>query len=285
MTDYIDYKISSKPFKIIDLKVDKRKLKHQSLIILDVGHLPERTFYRRNARYVNKWAIIYIAGGSGTYQVNDGEKQRVKKNSLFLFYPDATFHFGPEPGSYWDEYYFTIEGPRIQDWLHTWLIEPDKVKTVEADDAQHSKIARIFMLMDSGVPINADRAALLLESLLFEFLISSADSPKSAKNEASIQLLYDISESLYSPFDAKNLCEKHHISFSTLKRVVSKYTGYPLNEYVHRLKVAEAKNIMLNSEKTLKEIAASLGYKDVFYFSRLFKKFVGIAPNIFRNMK
>ncbi|RKN84529.1 AraC family transcriptional regulator [Paenibacillus ginsengarvi] len=35
----------------------------------------------------------------------------------------------------------------------------------------------------------------------------------------------------------------------------------------------------------MKEIAALLGYKDVFYFSRLFKKFVGIAPNIFRNMK
>jgi AraC-like DNA-binding protein len=285
LTDYIDYKISPKPFRIIDLKVDKRKLKHQSLIILDVGHLPERTFYRRNARYVDKWAIIYIAGGSGTYQVNGEEKQRVKKNSLFLFYPGVSFNFGPEPGDNWDEYYFTIEGPRIQDWLATWLTEPDKVKSVEADDAHRSKIARIFMLMDSGVSLNADRAALLLESLLFELLASGSDSSKNAKNEASIQLLYDISESLYSPFDANKLCEKHHISFSTLKRVVSKYTGYSLNEYVNRLKVAEAKNIMLNTDKTLKEIAASLGYKDVFYFSRLFKKFVGIAPNIFRNMK
>lgn len=282
MTRYIDYRISSKPFRIVDLKVDKPKLRHQSLVLLDVGHLPGRTFYRRNARYVDKWAIIYVASGSGTYQVNDGVRQQVRANSLFLFFPGASFHFGPNPDGYWDEYYFTIQGPRIEEWLRTWLTAPDKVRQVQADDAQLSKISRIFMLMDSGVPVNADRAALLLESLLFEFVTSSDNDSGGARNEAHIQVLHDIAESLYAPFDPHKLCEKNHISHSTLKRIVSKYTGYPLNEYIHRLKVAEAKNIMLNSEQTLKEIASQLGYKDVFYFSRLFKKYVGVSPAHFR---
>ncbi|MEF3302102.1 AraC family transcriptional regulator [Paenibacillus sp. GYB003] len=285
MTRYMDYRISTKPIRIVDLKVDKSKLKHTSLTILDVGHLPGRTYYRTDARFVNKWAIVYISDGSGTYRVDDGEKQRVNKNSLFLFYPGPVFHFGPDPGGYWDEYYFTVEGPRIRDWLDTWLFEPGTVKAVEIDDAQKSKIERIFMLMDSGVPVNADRAALLLESLLFEFMANAPDAAKGDNNEAAIQLLYDISESLYRPFDAAKLCQNNHISLSTLKRTVSKYTGYPLNEYVHRLKIAEAKNILLNSGKTLKEIAASLGYKDVFYFSRLFKKYVGVSPKLFRTNK
>ncbi|WP_223836314.1 AraC family transcriptional regulator [Paenibacillus oceani] len=282
MTRYMDYRISLKPMRIIDLKVDKSKLNHKSLTILDVGHLPGRTFFRHNARFVDKWAVVFIAGGSGTYRVNDGEKQPVAKNSLFLFYPDAVFHFGPEPGGCWDEYYFTIQGPRIREWLDTWLLEPGTVKTVEFDDALHSKIERIFMLMESGIPINADRAALLLEALLFEFMVNAPTSPGADKNEEIIKLMDDIAASLYRPFNPRELCEKHHISFSTLKRNVRKYSGYPLNEYVHRLKMAEAKNMLLNTERTIKEIADMLGYGDMFYFSRLFKKYVGVSPANFR---
>lgn len=282
MTRYMDYRISTKPIRIIDLKVDKSKLNYKPLTILDVGHLPGRTYYRTDARFVDKWAVVYIAGGSGTYQVNDGPKLPVAAGSLFLFYPDAIFHFGPEPDGYWDEYYFTVQGPRIREWLDTWLFEPGTVKPVEIDEAQQSKIERIFMLMDSGVPINVDRAALLLESLLFEFMMKAKTSPISDKNEDTIKLMDDIADSLYRPFNVKKLCEKHHISLSTLKRSVRKYSGYPLNEYVHRLKVAEAKNILLNTERTIKEIATSLGYGDVFYFSRLFKKYVGVSPMIYR---
>ncbi|TNJ65451.1 helix-turn-helix domain-containing protein [Paenibacillus hemerocallicola] len=279
----MDYSIGTKPIRVVDLKVDKSKLNLKSLTILDVGHMPGRTIYRKKAIFGNKWALCYITDGTGTYRVNDRDKLPIKKDSLFWVYPGAAFCFGPEPNGYWDEYFFTIEGPRIQEWLNTWMFEPGTVKQTKSDDALMSKIDRIFMLMESGIPGNADRAALLLESLLFDFMMNAQTSPGGGRNEATIKILDDISESIYSPFDAKKLCERHHISFSTLKRNIGKYTGYPLNEYVHRLKIAEAKNILLNTEKTLKEIASCLGYKDVFYFSRLFKKYVGISPNLYRN--
>ncbi|MNI06603.1 HTH-type transcriptional activator Btr [compost metagenome] len=92
----------------------------------------------------------------------------------------------------------------------------------------------------------------------------------------------DISHSLYQPMMTEQIAKRHHISHSTLRRIVSEYTGYPLNEYIHRLKMAEAKKILLNTEVTVKEISDALGYKDVFYFSRLFKKYVGVAPIIYR---
>ncbi|GAA3407411.1 AraC family transcriptional regulator [Paenibacillus hodogayensis] len=281
MPTFMDYSIGTKPIRVVDLKVDKSKLNVKSLTILDVGHMPGRTIYREKARFGSKWAVCYITAGSGTYRVNDGDKLPVTPDSLFLVYPNASFCFGPDPGGYWDEYFFTIQGPRIQEWLDTWFIQPGAVRQVTGSEAQMSKIARIFTLMESGLPSQVDRAALLLESLLFEFMMAEPASGN-ARKEAGIHLLNDIAESLYLSFDAQELCDRHHISLSTLKRNVSKLTGYPLNEYVHRLKIAEAKNILLNTELTLKEIASSLGYNDVFYFSRIFKKYVGIAPNLYR---
>ncbi|CAG7644049.1 HTH-type transcriptional activator RhaR [Paenibacillus solanacearum] len=271
--------ISNRPTRIVDLKVDPSRLMLKSLTILNVGHIPERIHYREHARFAY-WAIVYIAEGAGSYRYNDGEPQQVRKGSLFVLSPDASYHYGPGAGESWDEHYFTIQGERISEWLETGLIEPGKVQQTSGD--HHAKISRIGLLMASGIPGHIDQAALLLESLLLDLALSARLAPHAAEDESKNALMEDIAACLYRPFDARALCEKHHISASTLRRSVAKYTGYPLNEFIHRLKIAEAKNILLNTGQPVKEIASALGYADAFYFSRLFKKFVGVSPDHYR---
>ncbi|QWU17143.1 Helix-turn-helix domain-containing protein [Paenibacillus sophorae] len=60
--------------------------------------------------------------------------------------------------------------------------------------------------------------------------------------------------------------------------MVRRSSGYPLHEYIHRLKMAEAKNLLLNTPLQVQEISGMLHYNDPFYFSRLFKKYMGISP-------
>jgi AraC-like DNA-binding protein len=273
--------ISPVPIRLIDLKVDKSKLNIKSLTVTNVGHLPGRTLQRTGATF-QKWALVYITGGRGSYRVNNGVKQCVERGSMFWFYPGAVFDYGPEDNGYWDEYYFNLEGDRIAEWLEHWPLNPGVVSQAGTDESLQNRIDRIFMLMESGVPANVDRASLLLESLLYEFIWSANRIPESNKTQQMIQILEDISNSLLQPVDAAKIAKRHHISLSTLRRNVSEYTGYPFNEYIHRLKAAEAKNILLNTDLTVKEISDKLGYKDVFYFSRLFKKYVGVAPNVYR---
>jgi AraC family transcriptional regulator, arabinose operon regulatory protein len=283
MPRIMDYMISPCPIRIITLTVDPSKLMLQSLIIINAGHLPGRTSIRQEAIF-DKWAFIYIGGGSGTFQVNGGAKQKVESGSLCFIRPDVIYNYGPDPDGYWDEYYITFEGDRVQEWLDNWLLHVDQVKQVGYEDTTlHNRIERIFMLMESGIPVNVDRAALLLESLLFEFMLKADVPPENTKTQKIIALMNDLGDSLYQPFDAQQTAKRHHISISTLRRVVSEYTGYPLNEYIHRLKIAEAKNVLLNTDDTVKEIADALGYTDVFYFSRLFKKYVSVSPLHFRN--
>jgi AraC-like DNA-binding protein len=281
MPKFMDYTISPYPIRVVDLKVDKSKLNIKSLTLLNVGHLPGRILHRRNALF-HKWAVVYITDGRGTYQVNGGAVQSVGKGSLFFFFPEAVFNYGPEEDGHWNEYYITIEGERIQEWLQTWLTEPDTVRQVGMDEGLLSKIEVLFMLMESGIPANVDRASLMLESILYEFIVRADTKAESSRKQLIINIMDDMINRLYEPMDAASLAARHHISISTLRRIVTEYTGYPLNEYIHRLKTAEAKKILLNTEHSVKEISYALGYKDVFYFSRLFKKHVGVAPQIYR---
>ncbi|NOU73746.1 helix-turn-helix domain-containing protein [Paenibacillus sp. LMG 31458] len=282
MTKFLDYMISPLPIRVVDLKVDKSKLNIKSLTITEIGHLPGRTLQRNQATF-DSWALAYIAGGRGFYKVNGGVQQTVEKGSLFFVFPDATFDYGPEENGNWDEYYIRFEGTRIQEWLQNWLFQTETIKYIGWEEATINKLEMIFLLIESGVPSKVDQAALLLESLIYEWISKSNESHEKATKLHVVQLIHDISNNLYEPIDSEKIAKRNNIAVPTLRRMVSQYTGYPLNEYIHRLKVAETKRLLLNTDMQIKEISEALGYTDECYFSRLFKKYVGMAPKQYRN--
>ncbi|WP_144240590.1 helix-turn-helix domain-containing protein [Paenibacillus sabinae] len=58
---------------------------------------------------------------------------------------------------------------------------------------------------------------------------------------------------------------------------VRRNSGYPLHDYNHRLKMGEAKKLQLNTSLQVQEISGMLRYNAPFYFSRLFKKYMGVS--------
>lgn len=71
--------------------------------------------------------------------------------------------------------------------------------------------------------------------------------------------------------------------YEYLCQVFKKYTSTNIHYYVHQLKVQRAKHLLLFTTKSVKEIAEEVGYSDPFYFSRMFKKIEGMAPQHYRS--
>ena len=76
--------------------------------------------------------------------------------------------------------------------------------------------------------------------------------------------------------------EKLHLSTAYMNECVRSVTGHPVSYHIQQRVILEAKRLLYHSDRSLKEIAAGLGYHDYPYFSRLFTKVVGIAPLTFR---
>ena len=73
-----------------------------------------------------------------------------------------------------------------------------------------------------------------------------------------------------------------HVSESWLYHAFPEHTGFtPLGFIIH-LRLQEACRALATTERKLEDIAASVGYDDPFYFSRLFKKHLGVAPSDYR---
>jgi two-component system, response regulator YesN len=66
--------------------------------------------------------------------------------------------------------------------------------------------------------------------------------------------------------------------------VFKKETGMTVGEYITKIKLERAKQLVAKSSLKSYEIAERLGYSDVEYFGKLFKKYTGVSPIEFKNM-
>jgi AraC-like DNA-binding protein len=82
----------------------------------------------------------------------------------------------------------------------------------------------------------------------------------------------------------KYLAEQVHLSPGYLSDLLKKETGKNTQDHIHFYLIEEAKNILLGTNKSVGEIAYSLGFEYPQYFNKLFKQKTGKTPMEFRSM-
>ncbi len=77
----------------------------------------------------------------------------------------------------------------------------------------------------------------------------------------------------------------HEFNYSKeyLARYFKKHMGMSMQQYIYNLKLSKAKELLCESDKTVKEIAEALGFQDEKYFMKLFKRMEDTTPKQYRN--
>ena len=92
-----------------------------------------------------------------------------------------------------------------------------------------------------------------------------------------------IEENLEKDNSILNICLKFGLSQPQLSKLFKRWLGKTYNEYLTEAKIAAAKALMLQPEALLVgEIAEKVGFKDQFYFSKVFKSSTGYTPRDYR---
>jgi YesN/AraC family two-component response regulator len=124
----------------------------------------------------------------------------------------------------------------------------------------------------------------LLESLYFIFdknfkqdvsSIVKVDTPE------FIKIIKDyLNKNIAEQITLQSVCKKFGISQTYLSRMFRKYENTSFNNYLTDIRVEKAKELMLQDKNLfIKDIALMVGYKDQFYFSRIFRSITGKCPS------
>ncbi len=83
----------------------------------------------------------------------------------------------------------------------------------------------------------------------------------------------------------EKLANRFFLSREHISRKFKQQTGKPLSKYVMNLRINQAKTWLTETDESILSISLMLGYQDEKYFSKLFKKVVGITPFEYRNIE
>ena len=77
------------------------------------------------------------------------------------------------------------------------------------------------------------------------------------------------------------LAEMTGLSTVYFRKLFAELMGMPPIAYVHKLRIEKAKEMLQSDYSTLSDIAQTLGYPNIYDFSRAFKKHTGVAPSVY----
>ena len=96
-----------------------------------------------------------------------------------------------------------------------------------------------------------------------------------------IDYIYD---HLHTRITVELLAKRVNLTPSYLSRLFKKETGQNFMDYLTELRISKAKELLCGEELSVQDVAEQVGYRDLKYFSRLFKKLTGVSPSDYKKL-
>ena len=139
------------------------------------------------------------------------------------------------------------------------------------------------LLLQGIASQGTNRAAeLALRQLLLQRIQDAHNDPPEPLDARVSRVLAAIQAAPEKTWTLSCMAQVAHLSVSQFRRLFYTATGVTPNVYLARERVSRARKLLIESNLTLEAIADTLGYNDVYYFSRQFKSHAGSPPAAYR---
>ena len=133
--------------------------------------------------------------------------------------------------------------------------------------------------------LNAGELLATLDMMLESMVEKEEQQPPESVSDLMEQVHCYIEENYPESITLTWLAEQYHLDASHLSRTFSRTYGESVIAFLTRIRMEKAAELMKASDRTLEAISFLVGYDDYHYFSRVFRKKMGISPSEYRGKK
>ncbi len=208
----------------------------------------------------------------------------IEGHALVWLFPNVMHSYAPDARG-WTERWVMFEGTLPEAFARLGFLSP--ARPVTPVDAV-PEIATLFAQMQTDFLAGGPLAGLLAATLVQRLIVvahggDQAPTPNDAPALRGVRRpLARIDEQALQPLDFAAIARESGMGCSTLRRRFKEATGYSPKEYVLRIRLSRAKELLTLTSRSVEDIAAAVGFDDPYYFSRLFRHKEGMAPTRFR---
>lgn len=223
------------------------------------------------------YLVHYIVKGEGFYEVA-GKKHRVRQGEAFVIYPGQIVTYYAPTENPWSFCWFGIGGRDASACLEEAGVKYP-MYVVKCGAGIRDRILNCLEYTESR-PLSQLR----LNSYVYRFLLCLGEGGKekpSSSHYAERGIRF-IEYNYMNRISTKDVVEHLNIDRTYFYRVFKNHTGKSPEAYIMEFRIRKAAELIENSRYTLGQIADFVGICDLYYFSKLFKKVMGVSPSEYR---
>lgn len=282
----------------------KLYLKYKILNLIDIKELTAAEYLNFEGEYkdyVEKhdfWELCFVEKGKIDFAV-DGINQVLSENSLVLISPEKLHSYSSENGNENKVFVICFQcfsqslrplseikfDLNAENCSYMKNIIKESLETFRMNENEYLEAIPTSLIGGQQMII------LLLECLLINLLRLLSSNENSSivffsgdnfyQNLVETIIMY-LKENINKKLSLDDICDKFNYSKSFLCKIFKNQTNDTIMSYFNKIKINEAKNLLVNSNMKITAISSSLGFQEVKYFDYIFKKYVGISPANFR---
>lgn len=256
----------------------------QLLYVTDLGFFPKARHHNREREEgAQEHILIFCIEGKGIISTPETEIH-LSANEFCLIKKDTPHTYHSDSNTPWSIYWIHFDGEKADDICLTIPIH-NSISLRSADrTGRVAMFTDFFKILEKGITSEkvlyiSMQLWSLLSSFAFNNLYANNAEDEVSRVENAMKFM---KKHIRKQLSLNEIAEHEKMSASHFSSIFKNQTGYsPLNYFI-LLKIQEACRLLSLSGMSIKEIAFHLGYSDPYYFSRIFKKTIGVSPREYR---
>lgn len=237
--------------------------------------------------------VLFVLEGSMTVKMQ-GDTIVMRERDLLLINPGISYELAGRGDLLYGEASYSMQ--IVADILNgkDLVLYADSVR-----DHLHSyeDLRNIFYELTALFADNVHKTNAAIDSLLLKLLdcliehypqeesdSAHQEDSKNSQDARLRQIMQYIMSHLSTEINLTELADQMYVSVSTLSRIFHNSTGVYFTDYINRLRVSTAINLLRHSDQSLTQIAMNCGFSNSASFNRSFKKLIGSTPSAYREM-
>ena len=232
---------------------------------------------RWDARVLNCYALHLVTRGSGWIEWGDRPRTRlpITAPAAFWLFPGLVHSYQPDVGG-WTITWALFDGPAAPGYENLdFLSRSSPVVPLGNARPVRELFRELLTVVRAGGPHHEVSAGILVHRLITAV---RANGPGLRESRA----VRALTEHATEPVALAEHATRLGLTVPQLREEVRLATGSTPKEYILRVRLSKAKDLLAATDQSVVQIARACGYEDPAYFTRLFTQRVGVSPTVFR---